>query len=477
MSIQRQLFIDGGWRESGLIHEVRSPATGAIVAAAHRARPADLEAALGAAQRAFEITRRMPAWERHAILTRIAAALRERRDEMVRILADEAGKPIKAGRVEADRAIFTFEVAAEEARRLGGEVLPLDWAPWGADRLGIVRRFPLGPIAAIIPFNFPLNLAAHKIAPCIASGNTMVLKPASQTPSAALVLASIAHDAGLPAGALSVLPASSDDARLLVEDDRFRMLTFTGSSAVGWELKRRAGKKKVALELGGNAAVIVHSDADLDRAAERIAVGGFGYSGQSCISVQRVLVQRTVAPALTERLMERVRQLRSGDPMDEATDVGPLITEADARRAEAWVREAKAGGARLVAGGGRKGAWLEPTILADVAPDMKVSCEEIFAPVVALSEYDTFEAALAAANASRYGLQAGLFTRDAARIWQAFAALEVGGLMVDDVPSFRVDHMPYGGVKESGVGREGLRYAIEEMTEPRLLGWHVQAHP
>jgi glyceraldehyde-3-phosphate dehydrogenase (NADP+) len=247
---------------------------------------------------------------------------------MARVLADEAGKPLKAGRVETDRAVFTFEVAAEESRRLGGELMPLDWAPWGADRLGIVRRFPIGPIAAIIPFNFPLNLAAHKIAPCIASGNTMVLKPASQTPTAALLLASMAHEAGLPAGALNVLPASSEEARLLVEDDRFRLLTFTGSSAVGWDLKRRAGRKKVALELGGNAAAMVHQDADLDWAAERIVAGGFGYSGQSCISVQRVLAHRSVVAALEERLAARARRLVVGDPLEDSTDIGPLIGRA-----------------------------------------------------------------------------------------------------------------------------------------------------
>ena len=415
----------------------------------------------------------MPAWERSGILTRIASGIAARREDLARLLALEAGKPLKAGRVEVDRAVFTFEVAAEEARRIPGEIFSMDWAPWGADRIGIVRRFPLGPIAAIVPFNFPLNLSAHKIGPAIASGNTMVMKPASQTPSVALALAEIAEGAGLPEGALSVTPATAGTASALVTDERYRMLTFTGSAAVGWELKRRAGKKRVALELGGNAAAVVHHDADVARAADRIVVGGYSYSGQSCISVQRVLVHETVYDRFMDAFVPRVSALKVGDPLDETTDVGPLITEDDAARAISWIEEAAAGGAKVVLGGRRERALLWPAIVTGVSPRMKISCQEVFAPVVAVSTYRSLDEAFAAVNDSDYGLQAGIFTRDAPSAWRAFERLEVGGVMVDEIPTFRMDHMPYGGVKDSGIGREGLRYAIEEMTEIKVLGWHV----
>lgn len=470
---ERRCFIAGQWRATGEIHEVRSPSDASVVACVHRARPADIEDAIASAREAFRISRRTPTWERAAILAKMAEGIRKRHDELVRLLALEAGKPVKAGRAEVDRAIFTFEVAAEEARRIGGEVLPLDWAPWGADRIGIVRRFPLGPVAGITPFNFPLNLTAHKVAPCIASGNTMVIRPASQTPSPCLVLAEIAQRSGLPPGALSVVPCSVETASPLVTDERVKMLTFTGSPAVGWELKRKAGKKKVALELGGNAAVIVHRDAGVERAAERITAGGYSYAGQSCISVQRVLVHREVRGPFLEALVAKVKALKVGDPLDESTDVGPMISEPEAGRAASWIEEAVAGGAKLVLGGGRTGAILAPCILTDARRDMKVSCREVFAPVVVVNSYETLEEALEMVNDSDYGLQAGLFTRDAPSIWKAFETLDVGGLMVDDVSSFRIDHMPYGGVKDSGLGREGLKYAIEEMTEIKILGWHI----
>jgi glyceraldehyde-3-phosphate dehydrogenase (NADP+) len=472
--IERKIFVAGEWRATGDTYQVRSPADNKPVANVHRARPGDIEEAIVAAQRAFGTTRSMATWERTAILDTMAAGIAKRRDELTRLLALEAGKPVKAGRAEVDRAVFTFEVAAEEARRIEGELFSMDWAPWGADRIGIVKRFPIGPIAGITPFNFPLNLCAHKVAPAIASGNTMVLKPASQTPSVALVLAEIAQQAGLPPGALSVTPATPDTARPLVTDDRFKMLTFTGSAEVGWELKRRAGRKRVALELGGNAAAIVHHDADLARAAERITVGGYSYSGQSCISVQRVLVQRQVRDRFMEAFVPMVQALRVGDPLDEATDVGPMITEGDAIRAASWIEEAVSRGATVVLGGARDGATLMPAIVTEVSREMRISCREVFAPVVAITTYDTLDEAFAMVNDSDYGLQAGIFTRDAPSIWRAFEKLEVGGVMVDDVPTFRVDHMPYGGVKDSGSGREGLKYAIEEMTEIKVMGWHVK---
>jgi acyl-CoA reductase-like NAD-dependent aldehyde dehydrogenase len=332
-----------------------------------------------------------------------------------------------------------------------------------------VRRFPLGPVLAITPFNFPLNLVAHKLAPAMTAGCSVVLKPASKTPLSALALAGLIQEAGWPAGALNVLPLSNQDAEPLVRDDRLKLLSFTGSGAVGWRLKSQAGKKRVGLELGGNAGCIVHRDADLKYAAERCGVGGFSYAGQSCISVQRILVEQSVLPAFLDLFVPMVQKLKLGDPLEEATDVGPMVQESEAVRAESWVKEAVAGGARLLCGGARRGALLEPAVLTRTTPAMKVNCEEIFAPVVTVEPYDDFDAALIRVNDSPYGLQAGVFTNDARLIFRAYEELEVGGVIIGDVPTFRIDHMPYGGVKDSGNAREGLKYAIEEMTERKLL--------
>jgi acyl-CoA reductase-like NAD-dependent aldehyde dehydrogenase len=332
-----------------------------------------------------------------------------------------------------------------------------------------VRRFPLGPIAAITPFNFPINLVAHKLAPAIAAGCSIVHKPAPQTPLTAMRLAQIIEEAGWPAGALNVLPLSNDYAGKIVSDDRIKLLSFTGSTAVGWALKQKAGKKRVVLELGGNAAVIVCADSNLDFAIERCVAGGFVYSGQTCISVQRVLVEASVYDAFLAGLLPRVQKLKVGDVLDEATDVGPLINEGAAQRVVEWIGEAVKGDAKLLCGGQRNGATVTPAVLTNTKPEMRVNCMEIFGPVVTVEKFTDYEAALASVNRSDFGLQAGLFTRDFKRITQAFETLEVGGLMVGEVPTFRIDHMPYGGVKDSGLGREGLRYAIEEMTEPRLL--------
>jgi glyceraldehyde-3-phosphate dehydrogenase (NADP+) len=399
----------------------------------------------------------------------VAQGIAERKQEFARTLAQEAGKPIKAARTEVERAIFTFTVAAEESTRGYGEYLPLDWQEFTAGRWGIVKRFPLGPIAGITPFNFPVNLVAHKVAPAIASGCPMVLKPAPQTPLSALLLAQTVQQAGWPDGALNVLPLSNEDASLLVTDERLKLISFTGSAPVGWDIKRRAGKKKVVLELGGNAGVIVHNDADLNYAAERCVAGGFAYAGQTCISVQRILVERTVFGKFTELLLVAVKKLKAGDPMDDTTDLGPLIRESDAVRTVDWVQEAVRGGARLLAGGQRKGSVVEPTVLTNTRTDMKVNCQEIFGPVVTVEAYEDFGDALRQVNNSPYGLQAGIFTRDVKLLFNAFEELEVGSVIAGDVPTFRIDHMPYGGIKDSGLGREGLRYAIEEMTEPKLL--------
>jgi glyceraldehyde-3-phosphate dehydrogenase (NADP+) len=414
--------------------------------------------------------RALPAYERGAILQRASGRIAGRREEMARTLASEAGKPIRDALTEVDRATMTFHVAGEEARRIGGEVVPMDLAPHGVGRVGIARRVPIGPVAAISPFNFPMNLAAHKVAPAIAAGNPVVLKPATKTPLSALYLADVLLEAGLPPDAISVLPMAREAGDRLVTDDRFKLLTFTGSSAVGWKMKERAGRKRVILELGGNAGVIVDDSAEVDFAARRIATGGFAYAGQSCISVQRVYVHERIQDAFTERLLALVEGLRIGDPLEPTTDVGPMIEESEAARIESWVDEAVKGGARVLTGGKRLGAALyAPTVLADAPVDARVCAQEVFAPLVALFPFRDFDAALREVNRSSYGLQAGVFTASLEHTLRAFDALEVGGVIVNDVPTWRIDHMPYGGVKDSGLGREGPRYTIEEMTEVRLL--------
>jgi acyl-CoA reductase-like NAD-dependent aldehyde dehydrogenase len=372
-----------------------------------------------------------------------------------------------------DRAIFTFQIAAEEAVRIAGEYLPLDWQASAAGRWGIVRRFALGPIFAITPFNFPLNLVAHKLAPAIAAGCPILLKPAPQTPLSSLRLAQVIERAGWPAGALSVLPLSNEDAAKILADDRVKLLSFTGSPTVGWELKSKARKKRVVLELGGNAAAIVCDDANTDYAAERCVAGGYGYAGQTCISVQRIFVQERVYDKFVDALLTRVKKLKVGHVLDESTDVGPLVNEAAAKRNVEWIEEAVRGGAKLLCGGTRDGSTVMPAILTNTKAEMRINCMEIFGPAVTVEKFSSFDDVLGKVNRSDFGLQAGLFTRDFVKITRAFETLEVGGLMVGEVPSFRIDHMPYGGVKDSGLGREGLRYAIEEMTEPRLLAIHA----
>ena len=462
-------LLDGKWVEEGDPVEIRAPYDGSVIGRVYQGRREHAESAIASAVKAFSTTRRLPAFERQRVLRRVAENIGDRKEEFARTIAQEAGKPIKAARTEVERAVFTFTVAAEESTRIYGEYIPLDWQEFTAGRWAITRRFPLGPIAGITPFNFPLNLVAHKVAPAIASGCSMVIKPAPQTPMSALLLAESIQQAGWPDGALNVLPLSNDDTSLLVTDDRLKMISFTGSASVCWDIKRRAGKKKVILELGGNGGVIIHKDADLGYAADRCIAGGFNYAGQTCISVQRILVERSVQGKFIELLLAGVRKLRVGDPLEESTDLGPLIRESDAIRAADWIQEAVRGGARLLCGGNRKGPVLEPTVLSNTRPDIKVNCQEIFAPVVTVEAYDDFNEALRQVNNSPYGLQAGIFTRDAKLLFNAFEDLDVGAVIAGDVPTFRIDHMPYGGIKESGLGREGLRYAIEEMTEPKLL--------
>lgn len=430
---------------------------------------AQVEEAVTRAAEAAPAARQMPSHARAEVLLRIREGLMDMKDELIRTMAAEAGKPVTAARAEVERLFNTLRDGAEEARRVPAELLPLDAVPAGAGRFGLVRRFPLSVVSGIVPFNFPLNLLAHKLAPAIACGASIVIKPPPQDPITPMMLARVVAGAGYPEGAVSILPCEVEDAAPMLDDPRVRMISFTGSAKAGWAIRKQAERKRVVLELGGNAAVIVAADADVERAASRAAAGGYSFAGQSCISVQRILVHRSLLGRFVERFVERVGALQVGDPLDERTDVGPVIDEANARRAESWIREALDGGARAVLGGGRRGTVVEPTVLLNTTSEMKVNAEEVFAPVTTVRPFDSLAEALAEANATRYGLQAGLFTSDVNSALAAWEELDVGGIIVNDIPSWRVDQMPYGGVKDSGQGREGVRYAIEEMTEPRLL--------
>ena len=463
------IFLDGRFQESGDPLAVRSPYDGREVSWVCRATPRDVDRAIAAAVRSAPEMAALTAHERAAILDRMRQLLVERMDDVVSAIEEEAGKPLRFARIEAERALDTFTSAAAATRETTGQVVELDAYPPGRGRVGIVRRVPVGPVSAIAPFNFPLNLVAHKVAPGIAAGCPVVLKPASQTPSAALMLAQMAADAGLPAGGLAVLPCSREGAAAFTEDERLKLLTFTGSPEVGWALKARAGRKKVVLELGGNAAAVVEPDADLETAAGKLAVGANYHAGQSCISVQRVLVHRDVYSRFRERFAAAVEGISYGDPALPETVSGPVIDGSNAARVERWIDAACAEGARRLAGGARDGNVISPCVLEDAPRDADVVSREVFGPVAVLSAYEDFDEALDAVNDSQFGLQAGIFTRDVGKLMRAHATLEVGAIVHDDSPAYRVDHMPYGGVKESGLGREGPRYAIEDMTEPRML--------
>jgi acyl-CoA reductase-like NAD-dependent aldehyde dehydrogenase len=428
-----------------------------------------LDQAIAAAADAATPMRRLASWQRKAVLKHLAARCKERAGELADVLVVEVGKPIQYARAEVARLINTVEWAAEESTRMFGEVLPLDDTERGVGYRAMWQRVPVGPCAFITPWNFPLNLVAHKIAPAIACGCPFVLKPASATPISALILGEMLAETDLPAGAFSILPMKSSDSAALVEDERIRKLSFTGSPDVGWDLRDRAHKKHVTLELGGNAAVVVERDADVDDAVERCVFGGYYQSGQSCISVQRILVQRDVYAAFRDKFVAAVRKIKMGDPRDEQTVVGPIISEDDAKRIESTIRRAVEQGGKLLCGGGRRGRLVEPAVLENVPHDAEASCEEIFGPVTLLEAFDELDDALATVNDSRYGLQAGICTRDIGRIQKAWDELAVGGVMINEVPSWRADQMPYGGSKDSGLGREGLRWAIESMTEVRLL--------
>ncbi len=442
---------------------------GRLLARVSRANREAVDAALRLGSEARGALAGLPAWRRRDALLHVARRLGEEREAEARTLAQEAGKALKDARAEVERAIDTFTLAAGEATRIGGEFLPLDGSARGEGLEAWVRRFPIGLASFITPFNFPLNLVAHKVAPALAAGCPFALKPASSTPLSALRIGDFLAETDLPRGSFSVLPTGHREASLLVEDPRPSFLSFTGSADVGWELRRRAGTKRVTLELGGNAACIVDADADVEFAAQRLAAGAYSQAGQSCISVQRILVHRSRLDALRDALVARTAALVVGDPLDETTDIGPLIDEGEARRVEQWIAEAVEAGARLLVGGERRGAFLTPALLENVPERASLECREVFGPVATLAAFDDFEAALERVNASPFGLQAGIFTGRLEHALAAFERLEVGGVVVGDVPTTRADAMPYGGVKASGLGREGVRFAIEELTERRTL--------
>jgi len=464
------IFLAGRWVESPDVLTVANPADASKPAGStFNATPEQYEEAVEAAVAAFQVTRTLPAYERGRILREISAGIRERREELGHLIALEAGKPIRDALVEVDRAVLTFRLGAEEAERMTGEVIPLDLLPSSKDRVGITRRFPIGPIAAISPFNFPLNLAAHKLAPAIASGNPIVLKPPSADPLTMLTIAEIIEQAGPPAGSVSILPMTRELGDRMVADERFKLLTFTGSPSVGWRMKERAGKKKVVLELGGNAGVIVDASADLDWAVKRCLIGAYAYAGQVCISVQRMFVHESVWDTFMERFVAGVAALKVGDPLDPATDVGPMVDANQASRTQGWVDEAIALGGKVLSGGRADGNFFPPTVLTDVPLTAQVCSNEAFAPVVVAAPFATLDEAVRRVNDSMFGLQTGVFTNDLAGAWRAFSELEVGGVIINDIPTYRIDHMPYGGVKDSGLGREGLRWAIDDMTEIRIM--------
>ena len=465
---ERKLLLDGEWIETGEWQDVDSPYSGETVARVARAVAEHARKALDAAERAMSSP--LPAHERATILDRVAALLKERHDEVAQTISAEAGKPMKAARVEAERAVSTYTMAAVEARRLAGEVVPMDASAAGIGKVAYTMRVPIGIVGAITPFNFPLNLVAHKVAPALAAGCAVVLKPAGHTPLSALLLGELETEAGLPPGWLNILVGpSAEIGDVIVEDERVKLITFTGSSGVGWKIRERAVKKRVNLELGNATPVVVEADAEIEEAATKVAANAFSFAGQSCISVQRIYVKREAYDDFVSRFVPKVQALKVGDPGEEDTDVGPVIDEDARDRIVSWVEEAKSAGATVLTGGEVIDGLLQPTVLADVRPDMKVSCQEVFGPLCTVSPYDSSEEAFELANATEYGLQAGIFTANLKTALAAAAALEFGGVTVNEAPTFRADQMPYGGVKESGNTKEGPHYAVREMTEERLV--------
>ena len=474
MSMQPlEFFVGGEWRSSNETRPVVNPYEGTTVAEVFQATPVDIEDAIHSAVQSFEKTRLLTSHDRSTALEAVSRGIEAEKEEFARLITMETGKPITFSRLEVERAVFTFKVSSEEAARIEGTVLPLDLVAGAGNRAALVRRFPLGPVSAITPFNFPLNLVAHKLGPAIAAGDAVVLKPSSNAPATALRLARLIASTALPKGTVNIVPCLSGQASQLVEDERFKLITFTGSPAVGWGLKSRAGKKRVVLELGGNAGVIVDESANVEFALKRLVAASYGNAGQSCIAVQRIFVHEALFDPFLQRFVKLSQSVALGDPFNERTVVGPMITEEAAGQVESWIEEAKGAGARILCGGKRRAALLEPTVLVDVDPSMKVCSQEVFAPVVTVEKFSDFADAVKRVNDSAFGLQAGVFTNNFRNVFHAYQELQVGGVIVNDTSAYRMDHMPYGGVKDSGFGREGVRYAIEEMTEMKLLGMNL----
>ncbi|MCP4566907.1 MAG: aldehyde dehydrogenase family protein [FCB group bacterium] len=474
MAKSYKYYLAGKWIASSTKIRVESPYDDSLVGTVSAATKKEYTKAIDAAQKAFETTRSLPSYVRERICLEIADGLIKNREKFARIMTLEMGKAIRDARLEVDRAINCFRIAAEEAKRIGGEIMDLDWTVGSEERVGLIRRFPVGVVAGISPFNFPLNLVAHKVAPAIASGCPMVLKPASKTPIVALMLAELIDKTELPKGAFSVLPGSSKESTPLIEDPRIKLITFTGSSPVGWWIKAHSGETKTVLELGGNAGVAVADDADVDLAVSRLVYGAFGQAGQSCISVQRIFVHEKVYNQFVRKFRAAIKKIKIGNPLNDKTDLGPMVDIESAKRTEGWIKEALADGAKLLAGGKRRKRVLQPTLLGNVKPKMNVCSQEAFAPLAVLFKYKNFKKMIGQINNSEFGLQAGVFTQRIKDIFYAFKYIETGGVMINDIPTYRADHMPYGGVKSSGVGREGIKYGIEDMTEIKILGLNLK---
>lgn len=472
--LKQHLWIDGNKIETNSYYELKSPYSGEELAEVSLAEAEQVQAAIFAAERAFLQWKETPAHYRAEILEKVVSLLKEQKEECARIIAKEAAKPIKTARAEVERTIMTYLFAAQEARRIHGETIPLDAAPGGENRVTYTIREPIGVIAAITPFNFPMNLVAHKVGPALAAGNTVVLKPASQTPISSYKIAELFHEAGLPAGVLNVVTGSGQTVGdELMKNDRIKMITFTGSPAVGKYIKEKAGLKRVTLELGSNSALIIDENTKLDTIIPRVVAGAFSFQGQVCISIQRIYVHQSLFHPFVEAFVQETEKLKIGDPLDEETDLSAMISKADVKRAKSWVEEAVANGAKVAYGSHAGARMMKPTILLNVSSEEKISCQEAFAPVVHVNSFEQFTDAIKEVNNSDFGLQAGVYTSNLPRAFQAIKELNVGGVMINDIPTFRVDHMPYGGVKMSGMGREGIKYAIEEMTELKLVSFKL----
>ncbi|WP_433742696.1 aldehyde dehydrogenase family protein [Falsibacillus pallidus] len=472
--MKQDLWINGEWVETDQYSDLLSPYGQSKIAEVAVAEEKQVKSAVAAAQSAFEKMKKMPAHQRAEILEKVAGMIEKDKEECAKIIAREASKPMKAARSEVDRTIMTYKFAAIEARKIYGETIPMDAAPGGEGRMGYTVKEPLGVIAAITPFNFPMNLVAHKVGPAIAAGNAVVLKPATQTPLSSYKIAQYFHEAGLPAGALNVISGSGKKiGGVLISDERIKMVTFTGSPSVGQWIRENSGLKRVTLELGSNSAVVVDEDSDLNEVVPRIVTGAFSYQGQVCISVQRVFVHESLYEEFVEKIKEETKKLKIGSPLEDETDVSAMISPDDVKRAKEWIDSALAKGAELAAGGEVNDEILEPTLLLNVPLDEKVSCAEVFAPVVHINAFKNFDEAIEMVNDSDYGLQAGVFTKDVQKAFKAANELHVGGVMINEIPTFRVDQMPYGGVKLSGMGREGIKYAVEEMMELKLVSFKL----